>query len=215
MGLFDKKYCDVCGEKIGLLGNRKLEDGNLCKNCAKKLSPWFDDRRHSTLEQIKEQLKYREANKLEVESFNPTRTFGESDFLYIDEEQKKFFVSNSKNYQSENPDVLELSLVTGCDLDIDKRKFEEMRENHEGQQVSYNPPRYRYEYDFNMVIRVNHPWFDEMRMRLNTVSVEILPQTENGGFFDSIMDSLQSRSFEYNNYVNMGQEIKDALLGTR
>ena len=28
MGLFDKKYCDICGEKIGLLGNRKLEDGN-------------------------------------------------------------------------------------------------------------------------------------------------------------------------------------------
>ena len=52
MGLFDKKFCDVCGEKIGMLGNRKLEDGNLCKDCAKKLSPWFDDRRHSTLEAV-------------------------------------------------------------------------------------------------------------------------------------------------------------------
>lgn len=40
-GIFDKKYCDVCGEKIGLLGNRKLEDGNLCKDCAAKLSPFF------------------------------------------------------------------------------------------------------------------------------------------------------------------------------
>ena len=48
MGLFDKKYCDICGEKIGLLGNRKLENGNLCKNCAQKLSPWFSDRRNST-----------------------------------------------------------------------------------------------------------------------------------------------------------------------
>lgn len=28
MGLFDKKYCSICGEKIGFLGNRKLEDGN-------------------------------------------------------------------------------------------------------------------------------------------------------------------------------------------
>ena len=27
MGLFDKKYCSICGEKIGLLGNRKLETG--------------------------------------------------------------------------------------------------------------------------------------------------------------------------------------------
>ena len=42
MGLFDKKVCDICGEKIGLLGNRKLDDGNLCKDCAKKLSPWFE-----------------------------------------------------------------------------------------------------------------------------------------------------------------------------
>ena len=45
MGLFDKKICDICGEKIGLLGNRKLDDGNLCKDCAKKLSPWFEERR--------------------------------------------------------------------------------------------------------------------------------------------------------------------------
>ncbi len=36
MGLFSKKYCDVCGEKIGLLGNRKLEDGNLCKGVRQK-----------------------------------------------------------------------------------------------------------------------------------------------------------------------------------
>ena len=50
MGLFDKKNCDICGEKIGLLGNRKLDDGNLCKNCAKKLSPWFEERRHSTID---------------------------------------------------------------------------------------------------------------------------------------------------------------------
>ena len=56
MGLFDKKYCDICGEKIGLLGNRKLENGNLCKNCARKLSPWFSDRRNSTVEEIKAQL---------------------------------------------------------------------------------------------------------------------------------------------------------------
>lgn len=55
MGLFDKKYCDICGEKIGLLGNCKLDDGNLCKECAQKLSPWFEERRHSTVEEIKRQ----------------------------------------------------------------------------------------------------------------------------------------------------------------
>ena len=60
MGFFDKKYCDVCGEKIGLLGNRKLENGNLCKDCAAKLSPFFSERKSSTVEEIKEQLAYRE-----------------------------------------------------------------------------------------------------------------------------------------------------------
>lgn len=52
--LFEKKSCDLCGGEIGLLGNRKLEDGNCCKNCASKLSYWFDDRRHSTVEQIRQ-----------------------------------------------------------------------------------------------------------------------------------------------------------------
>ena len=55
MGLFDKifekKICAICGGEIGLLGNRKLEDGNMCKNCAAKLSPWFSDRRSSTVEE--------------------------------------------------------------------------------------------------------------------------------------------------------------------
>lgn len=50
MGLFDKKNCDICGEKIGILGNRKLDNGNLCKKCAGKLSPWFEERRHSTVD---------------------------------------------------------------------------------------------------------------------------------------------------------------------
>ena len=38
------------------MGNQKLEDGNLCKDCAKQLSPWFSDRRRSTVEDIKNAL---------------------------------------------------------------------------------------------------------------------------------------------------------------
>ena len=84
MGLFDKKYCDVCGEKIGFLGNRKLEDGNLCKNCANKLSPFFDERRHSTVDQIKQQLAYREQNKSAVAAFRPTKSYGTGMKVYVD-----------------------------------------------------------------------------------------------------------------------------------
>ena len=60
MGLFDKlfekKECAFCGGEIGLLGNRKLEDGNMCKECAGKLSPWFEDRRQSTVAEIREHI---------------------------------------------------------------------------------------------------------------------------------------------------------------
>ena len=75
--LFEKKICDVCGGEIGLLGNRKLEDGNLCKNCAAKLSPWFTERRKSTVEDIKAQLEYREANNEAVKNFKTTRSIGD------------------------------------------------------------------------------------------------------------------------------------------
>ena len=109
MGLFDKKYCDICGEKIGLLGNRKLEDGNLCKDCAKKLSPWFSDRRNSTVAEIKEQLEYRERNKEDVARFHTTRTLGSSTRILLDEDAQKFMVTYARNIQDANPDVLDYS----------------------------------------------------------------------------------------------------------
>ena len=62
MGLFGKKNCCICNEKIGLLGGMKLKDGDLCKECKKKLSPFFEDAKESTIEDIKKQIKGREDN---------------------------------------------------------------------------------------------------------------------------------------------------------
>ena len=125
MGLFDKKYCSVCGDKIGLLGNRKLEDGNLCKNCARKLSYWFDDRRHSTVDEIKAQLAYREENLEKVKAFNITRSIGRGTVLAIDEDKGQFMVVRTRDMMDENPDVVDISDVTGCDFDIDEDRNEE------------------------------------------------------------------------------------------
>ena len=106
MGLFDKKYCDVCGAKIGFLGNRKLEDGNLCKDCAGKLSPFFSDRRNSTVAEIKEQLAYREENRQRLDDFLPTVTFDGSKKVYIDPIGERFIVTGLSNWRSGNPDQL-------------------------------------------------------------------------------------------------------------
>ena len=149
MGLFDKKYCDICGDKIGLLGNRKLDDGNLCKECAKKLSPWFEERRHSTVDAIKEQLAYREANKAKVRAFQITREFAADRYhVYIDDTKGQFAIARAMNVDV-NPDIVDLSQIISCKLDVQQNREEEQYRDKDGNLQDYVPPRYKYSYDFN------------------------------------------------------------------
>ena len=171
MGLFDKKYCDICGAHIKLLGNKKLEDGNCCKECASKLSPWFNERRHSTVDSIKEQLAYREANLEEVASFNVTHTIGDGTKILIDEDQKKFIITSSSKWRDSNPDVIPFSAVTGCDTRIEEYKSEDTTRDNDGNEMSYVPPKFSYSYNFQVTVHVNNPYFDELNFRLNSSSV--------------------------------------------
>ncbi len=195
MGLFDKKYCDICGDKIGLLGNRKLEDGNMCKDCAKKLSPFFSDRRSSTVAEIKQQLEYREQNKQILAGFSAMFTFGEDDKIYIDPMKQSFVVSrrNPGSWSDENPDVIPLSSVTGCNLRVDEDREEIYTQGKDGEQVSYNPPRYKFTYHFYIHITVNNPYFDEITARLNDSDVEGMG------------------TMEYNRYQQMAQQVINNL----
>lgn len=214
--VFDKKECAICGGEIGLLGNRKLEDGNMCKNCAAQLSPWFDERRHSTVAQIQDQLAYREANKQAVEAFQVTRSMGDNDHVLIDEDAGKFLVCKTSNYRNENPDVLDLSQVTGCDLDINESRTEEKRKDKDGKMVSYNPPRYQYRYDFYVVIQVRHDFFDDMKCKLNNSSISVNQHNRTGGGFQ-LMNAVSqvAGNAEYTRYEQMGIEIKQALMEAR
>ena len=162
MGLFEKKTCDICGNKIGLLGNKKLEDGNMCKDCQRLLSPWFSDRRHSTVEEIRGQLAYREANQAKVTAFTPTKSFGNQTKLILDEGKGQFIVTRSDNWIRENPDVVDLSALTGYEAAVKMDQDEEKTRNAEGKMVSFDPPQYTYDYDFKLRLLVNHPYFDDM-----------------------------------------------------
>ena len=206
--LFDKKECSVCGGEIGLLGNRKLEDGNLCKECAAKLSPWFSDRRQSTVAEIQEQLAYREANQAKVSSFRTTRTLGERTKVLLDEDAGLFMVTSARNWEEANPDVLSFSDVTGCKLDIDERRTEIEYRDKDGERQSFNPKRYAYSYDFYIVINVNNPYFSEIRFQLNSSSVDNDEETLLDG-----PDAM--RRPRGGQYEEMGCEIRDALLQVR
>ena len=173
MGLFDKKVCDICGEKIGLLGNRKLDDGNLCKDCAKKLSPWFEERRHSTVEDIKKQLAYREQNKEAVRNFRVTRDLKADNnyHVFIDDNHQKFAIGTKMDVET-NPDILDLSQVTSCRMDVEQDRTEEQYRDQNGEMRDYVPPRYKYSYKYKMMIGINSPWCDDMDFQLHNFDID-------------------------------------------
>lgn len=214
--LFEKKECDICGGEIGLLGNRKLEDGNLCKNCASKLSPFFSDRRRSTIQEIKEQLDYREANQEEVEKFHTTLTIGEHTKILFDEDQRKFMVTSARNLKEANPDVISYADVTGCKVDVDESKTELKREDKDGNEVSFNPPRYECSYSFTVIINVNNPYFDEIRFRLNNSSVKVTPPvaTFREGSTTTAIEYAR-KDVNFAQYQEMGDQIVEQLTSAR
>lgn len=167
MGLFDKKYCDICGEKIGFLGNRKLEDGNLCKDCARKLSPFFRERRSSTVQEIRDQLAYREENAKKLEQFHPNMVFGTDEKVYLDMNAKKLVVTGARNFREDNPDIIDYSQIISCEKSIEDNKEEIFFTDKEGNEKSYYPPRYSYSYEFHVTFQIDSPWFDEISVDLN------------------------------------------------
>lgn len=188
MGLFDafkKKDCEICGKEVGLFGYKKLEDGEICKDCVKLLSPWFDDRRHSTVAQIKQQLAYREENRAALNTFRPTVAFGERYTLraeLVNGVPTRFVVERTDSYKEENADIISFRDVTSFNIDVQESKQELMARNSKGEEVSYNPPRYEYSYDFYAEIHVNHPYFDEISFQLNRDSVELETVERRPGF---------------------------------
>lgn len=218
MGLFSKKYCDICGEQIKFLGNRKVEDGNMCKNCAEKLSPWFSDRRSSTLNEIKEQLADREANKARAAAFHADRTFGEMGRVMIDDASGQFVVLTSGRTLKDNPDVIGLDQIKDVKIDVREHKTEQTQRDKDNKVLSYDPPRYTYTYDFLLSIDLDHPYIDDMRFQVNRASVKIeagIPYERSTilgtmkGFTPNPPDLTKNE--DYQKYEGMLHEMKTAL----
>ncbi len=191
MGLFSKKTCDICGGDIGLLGNRKLEDGNLCKNCARKLSPFMTDRRQSTVEEIRQHLAYRAANEGVLAAIHPTNVLGGNTKVYIDEAAGKFFVTRSRNWRDDNPDVIDVSQVMDVRTEVTEHRTEEYHNDREGHRVSFDPPRYRYAYEFDTTILVDSPYFNEIHFELT----EQRPERQHDQvyqYYEQLADALRA-----------------------
>lgn len=211
--LFDKKECAICGGEIGLMGNRKLADGNLCKNCAKKLSPFMTDRRQSTVEEIRQHLAYRAANAGVLAAIHPTNVLGGYTKVYIDEAAGKFFVTRSRNWRDENPDVIDFSQVIDVRTDVTEHRTEEYHNDREGRSVSYNPPRYRYSYEFETTILVDSPYFNEIQFELT----EDRPEnrlSDNYRYYEQMADALRAALMPAAYGIQQPASVADALSAT-
>ena len=218
--LFKKKECAICGGEIGLLGNRKLEDGNMCKKCAGKLSPWFEDRRHATVADIEKQLEYRAQNEQELKSFNPTRSLGDCYKMYVEERNGmpyRFVVSDDSNWRGENPDIILFKDVTECSLDVDKYERELKYKNADGEEQSYFPQRFEYNYSFYVEMKIaNNPYFDDIRFKLNDRSV-IIESERIGSGIGLLGGRKQDHTYhpQYRIYQQMFEDIQNTVYAAK
>ncbi|MBO5870012.1 MAG: DUF4428 domain-containing protein [Clostridia bacterium] len=219
MALFDifkKKDCEICGKEVGMFGYKKLEDGEICKECVKLLSPFFDDRRHSTVKQIIEQIDSRMKNSLELATFNHDVCLGDYYKVFIETKNNvplRFVVSRLDDYKSENADIISFQNVSACTVDIDESKREEKYTNDQGQSVSYNPPRYTYRYDFVVKLDIaNIPYISSIDIKLNSTTLELETVAQGGvigGLFSKSVGFDPMLYPEYREYKAMCDEIAE------
>ena len=89
--------------------------------------------------------------------------------VFIDDNKGNFTVARKLDV-NENPDIVPLSAIVQCRVDVDQQQHEETY-TKDGETVSYQPPVYKYEFDYTMRIKVRTQWFDDMDFRLNTFSI--------------------------------------------
>lgn len=166
MGLFDAKYCDNCGEKLGLLGNTKIAGGVLCKACGNRLSPFLTNIKQRPLSDIKNHLMYREDNARVLENFKPDMDFGKNRKIFIDSAAGVFCVARG-NWKTANADLMTLDQITNVDTEVVEDADEILYENKDGTKSSYHPKKFEYEYTFLIKIYLDSPWFDSISVDLS------------------------------------------------
>ena len=184
--LFKKDPCCLCGEKTGLL-DKKCQDGKVCKECAKKVSPWFEDWKTADKLKLETHIAMRAADRSMADMGNYNKVFGEFGVILIDEAAKKFIAfpdTSSGLFGSQRkvkslsdvidlgPDIIDFKAVEDIELDITETTREEKRTEN-GQQVSYFPPHILYMETFTLHLKLDYPFFKNMRIQLNDGAVQI------------------------------------------
>ena len=71
-----------------------------------------------------------------------------------------------------NPDIVDLSQIISCKLDVQQNREEEQYRDKDGNLQDYVPPRYKYSYDYAIKLAVSSPWFDDMDFDLSSSAID-------------------------------------------
>lgn len=217
MGIFSKKDCSFCGAQSGLLSNRKLADGNICKDCRAQLSPFYDLTNKDTVANVAAQLEYRQRNMSELDRFQPSIAAGDRGKVFIDMNSGKFTFATERELQEGNPDLFDLRGLHSCTFYAKETIFK----GDEGESD-------RFDYDFYLKVSVDHPFVRNFSYRYNGQSVSnrrnrireseirkiYLGQKEIRSGFSAFLSGVDKRATEaYLNAYAIGQDMIDALTG--
>lgn len=180
-----KKNCVVCGDKASILTRIKLNDGFLCSDCAKKCSEHLDDYDEITAEEIKKHLQYRNKNKHSamLKEFTATMSLGEYEILRIDELHEYWLLETEKRFNNNNPDIFTFAQITDVEFVRKKECLNEFDSEEANQKISNKFKRKKnrcpiYGYWFYVVIKIKHPCFTEINMRINKYIISEKNQIE-------------------------------------
>ena len=194
--------CVLCGTPVDPEYGEEVYDGWICEDCAQKLSPWVSDLEMLELEDLEEQLDMREENLELLKDFHPTRSFylpGMSEKIFLDDENKRFLVTDGFDIRRENPDIISLDEVVDAEVLVD----EEREEIGDG--------LYQYSYNLSMDISLDHPYLEHIDFLLNAEPLvyesEKKPFLGFGGF-----DPSEEEGYQY--VEGFGYDIFEALMGT-
>lgn len=146
MGLFEKKFCAICGDKVNMLTQQKLSDGYLCSDCKHKLGSFTSGWKQRTVDDVKRHLVLRERNKQKYQQFICSATAGGSNnSIQVDFSNRWFiFAVNNRDYKGGNPQIFDFSQLQDFWLeqeyrtlsDSDRDGIPDNRDNFDNRQLN-------------------------------------------------------------------------------
>ena len=118
MGLFEKKYCDLCGDKVNALTRQKLSDGYLCSDCKHKLSSLSSGWKNRTIADVKTHLEQREQNRQKYSAFVQSASAGTNEKLVVDFNNRKFYFTIGRDFKNSNPEIFDFSQLQDFWLEL-------------------------------------------------------------------------------------------------